>query len=273
MGPARHWACAALAALATFAGMPAEAATFGLSTDGSTAYLKGKIELGDAARFDMLVESAKPRMLELDSTGGNLVAGVAIGMKARERRMKTLVRNGATCASACGIIWVSANERYLDDKARVGFHSAAEAGKSARVDFANDGIAKYLFSLGMRMEFVVFALQSDPRGVSWLGHENAPRLGVAIADPDTLYDPAMRTARAARAGAKGPEVVKVTTFERSLPGLVETAEGRALMNVDGLEVWVRRGSRLPGGISVAEVSPGGVLLRWDGGERRLTAAR
>ena len=272
-GRARRLVRATMAGLAALACVPASAATFGLSTDGSTAYLRGRIEIGDASRFDLLVESAKPRMLELDSPGGNLVAGVAIGMKARERRMKTLVRNGSTCASACGIIWVSANERYLDDKARVGFHSAAESGKSARVDIANDGVAKYLFSLGMRTEFVVFALQSDPRGISWLGHDNAARLGVAIADPDTLYDKAMLTARAARGGAKGPEVVKVTAFERELPSLVEVKDGRALVNVDGLEVWVRRGSRLPGGVSVAEVAPATVLLRWDGGERRLSVPR
>ncbi len=250
---------APLALAAALAASHASAATLTLSPDGSTIYLTGEIERADAARFNLAKDASGARFVEIDSADGAPLAGLAIGMKVRETGMKVLIRNGKACAGACGLVWASARQRYLDDRASVSFLAPAKGRPTAE----GDGIGRYLASLGFQPAFVSLAVRGDGGARGSVTHATARGMGVDIADPGTLYDGAF-----AAAATPAP-----ASFEPDEPRLLQVRDGRALLDMGGLEVWVRPGTRLPGGLVVEAVNPREVRIAWPGaGTRRIRAA-
>lgn len=66
---------------------------------------------------------AKPWLL-LESPGGSLDEGIALGKAVRLKGLRTLTRD--TCASACALVFLGGTERWLvGSGARIGFHQAA----------------------------------------------------------------------------------------------------------------------------------------------------
>jgi hypothetical protein len=82
----------------------------------------------------------------LNSNGGNNNAAGHIGSFIRLHNYETRVHNGATCNSACVLIWIAGSFRHLDRYARLGVHSAVtEWGPTGKRDEeANKIIAVYL---------------------------------------------------------------------------------------------------------------------------------
>lgn len=250
---------APLVLAAALSAAPAAAATVTLSPDGSTIYLSGEIRAGDPARFNLAKDGSSARFLEIDSDGGAPMAGLAIGMKVRETGMKVLIRNGKACAGPCGLVWASARQRYLDDRSSVSFLPPAKGRPSTE----GEGIGRYLASLGFQPAFVSLAVRGEGGATGRVGHATAGRLGIDIADPATLYD-----ATFAAAPAPAP-----ASFEPDEPRLIQVRDGRALLDMGGLEVWVRPGTRLPGGLTVEGVTARDVRIGWPGGKaRRIQAA-
>src|SRR4051812_30521460 len=78
--------------------------------------ISGEILRGDDERFATVAGSA-PEDVEvaLESPGGNLVTGLRIGSAIRMRAWKTIVPDGATCASSTVGCWgVSSSWRTLE---------------------------------------------------------------------------------------------------------------------------------------------------------------
>ena len=259
------FATRALAAAALLSAVPAGAATFAMSSDGTTLYLSGEITPADAGRLDSVLRSARPGIVELDARGGSVPSGVALGTRVRAAGMKALVRNGKRCEAACTLVWLSSERRYLDDRASVGFPLPVEPRGGSRKADAGDGAARYLRSLGYGPALAALA---GADAAHLLDNANAASLGVAVSDPGTLYDADFRPNRP----PPGTPPVSVLTFGGpAIPRLVRVEAGRALLEVDeGLEVWAKPGSRLPGGIVVDEVGRGGVKVSWSGGSRRIS---
>jgi hypothetical protein len=92
--------------------------------DHLTVHASGPIEEGDAAQFTAL---AKFDTLELDSLGG--LVGVALSMAANmdaRGGIRTVVKPGSSCASACAIaLFVSGKARIVYMGGRVGIPSCA----------------------------------------------------------------------------------------------------------------------------------------------------
>ena len=92
--------------------------------DQSTVHASGPIEEGDAAHFAAL---PKFHTLELDSPGGSVGEALQIvaNMDARGG-VRTVVRPGASCASACAMaLFVSGETRVVFMGGRLGIHSCA----------------------------------------------------------------------------------------------------------------------------------------------------
>src|SRR5215831_6797910 len=85
--------------------------------------IDGKIELGDDKKFEELVEKndVKMAIVGLNSWGGNLLAGLAIGRSIHDKGYGTYVPGWATCASGCADIWLAGSPRQVEPKSRVGF--------------------------------------------------------------------------------------------------------------------------------------------------------
>ncbi|MBS7811327.1 hypothetical protein [Roseococcus pinisoli] len=117
--------------------------------------ISGPIMEETEAAFPLALAQAGARPLVfLDSPGGIIQSGVAIGRLIRARGLQTVVPNRSICFSACGLIWLAGEERWLGEGARVGFHAASTApprGRGAgRVSSSGNAlVGAYLGQLGL----------------------------------------------------------------------------------------------------------------------------
>jgi hypothetical protein len=112
------------------------------------------LEETEAAFPAALAQAGGRPLVFLDSPGGIIQSGLAIGRLIRANRLETVVPNRAICFSACGLIWLAGGERWIGEGARVGFHAASAApsrGRSTgRVSSSGNAlVGAYLGQLGM----------------------------------------------------------------------------------------------------------------------------
>jgi hypothetical protein len=117
--------------------------------------ISGPILEATEAAFPLAIAEAGGRPLVfLDSPGGIIQSGLAIGRFIRANGLDTVVPNRAVCFSTCGLIWLAGGERWVGDSAQVGFHAAstgAPRGRTpARVSSSGNAlVGAYLGHLGM----------------------------------------------------------------------------------------------------------------------------
>ncbi len=92
--------------------------------------LQGGLEFGSTrAVRDALDANSNVRVVRLDSRGGRVAEGLALGTLLRDRGVDTLV--DSECSSACVTAFAGGARRIISADARVGLHSAGGAGFSA----------------------------------------------------------------------------------------------------------------------------------------------
>lgn len=93
--------------------------------------LDGEISSGDVERLEAVLEEGVEALhVVLNSKGGDLAAGMAIGRLIRENGFQTRIgiyRNNdlpaaGECLSACAYAFLGGNERYIREGSRIGFH-------------------------------------------------------------------------------------------------------------------------------------------------------
>lgn len=89
---------------------------------------RGRIQVGDAQRFEKALRDAMPvSEVLLNSGGGSEPDGLAIGRAIRRAGLSTRVPKGAMCASACADIFMGGVARRVDEGGRYGIHMATIA--------------------------------------------------------------------------------------------------------------------------------------------------
>jgi hypothetical protein len=117
-----------------------------------------------------------------DSDGGDLIAGLSLGEHIRFRKFSTIVEANKQCASACALAWLGGSQRYMNPKAKIGFH-AAYIGDGARLverGVPNAIIGAYLTKLGLSYKAVVYVTRAAPSSMTWLTTSDAERLGIVV---------------------------------------------------------------------------------------------
>jgi hypothetical protein len=66
----------------------------------------------------------------LDSLGGLLEDGYAMGRSFRTNNVKTLINSGYVCASSCAVAYLGGVERIMEDEAMIMFHSPYRSGQN-----------------------------------------------------------------------------------------------------------------------------------------------
>jgi hypothetical protein len=95
-----------------------------------TLRVRGDLEFGTMRAVRAALDGAAVvRMVELDSRGGRVLEGLALGRLLRDRNLDTLVV--AECSSACVTAFSGGNRRLLGPAARLGLHSAGGTGINA----------------------------------------------------------------------------------------------------------------------------------------------
>lgn len=110
----------------------------------------GDFEIGDDQKFISIALPLKRAIVAFNSDGGNLLAGLKIGMAIRLKEFTTLVPANSVCASACGLAWLGGSQRLLDATAKVGFHAAyiQNNGESRETGMGNALAGAYRCLLG-----------------------------------------------------------------------------------------------------------------------------
>lgn len=154
----------------------ANAMSFSLR-DQNTVVASGPIEEGDARKF-----AALPRFgtLELDSPGGLVGEALAIATLMDARRgIRTVVRAGASCASACAMaLFVSGKTRVVYMGGRLGIHSCRNPDGTPAPE-CNKAMAANATAHGVPWGVIEgFGKYTKPSDMMWLNAEDSECWGL-----------------------------------------------------------------------------------------------
>jgi hypothetical protein len=143
--------------------------------------LSGSIEDGDDQRFgntldDLWDQHWEIDWLDLNSPGGNVLAATAIADIVHAQWMAVTIPNGATCASACAMIFFAGGPRRIFDTGRLGVHRAA-------LPDGSDAPLSSLFTAEKLRQFcagpsiIAKLLATPPGGIAWIRKYDLPESG------------------------------------------------------------------------------------------------
>jgi hypothetical protein len=155
--------------------LPAYAAE--ITVGGMTIALNGLIGPDDAETFQAKANLFPGKaMAILNSPGGNLLAGLAIGEFIRLRGWSTYV--SGECDSACAFIWLGGAQRLMTPDAKIGFHAASMNGQETGL--GNAVLVAYLNRIGLSHEAVKYVTQTAPDDITYLTPVEAKRIGIEV---------------------------------------------------------------------------------------------
>ena len=174
-----------LAALAILAVTSAQAAKISATQAGASGmiFVEGEIKEGDAATFAEAAARFKTATVSLESGGGNLLNGIAIGSAINSRGFATVVPSGATCASICATMWLSGVERSAGARSRIGFHSAylIVNGRPEESQKGNAIHGAFLRSIGVSDRVISYIMMAGPGSMTWMSQDAAKAIGIKYA--------------------------------------------------------------------------------------------
>jgi hypothetical protein len=143
-------------------------------------YIIGDIKSGDDEKFRQHTQSLASQdvYLQLESAGGNLVAGINIGEQVYANRFKTRALD--KCASVCGLIWLAGKYRLADTWSQIGFHAAYYTDDQSVTSEGNAVIGAYLSRLGFPYRTIQFLTAAPPNDMQWLTAENTKQYGIEV---------------------------------------------------------------------------------------------
>lgn len=143
-------------------------------------FLSGEMVSSDALTFERLARQIDGQAtVLLNSPGGDLEAGIAIGRVIRAKEFSTAVFD--MCASACALSWLAGHPRYTSAQAQVGFHVAFTGGEIRHESgMGNALVGLYVGELGMGENVVRYVTSAAPEDMQWLSARDASLLGINV---------------------------------------------------------------------------------------------
>lgn len=153
------------------------------STSGSevpTIVVDGELNRYDAIRFEDIAKQIQGRALvELNSPGGSLDAGIEIGRIIRRYEFSTVVHD--VCASACALAWLAGRLKIASTSARIGFHVAYVDGEFQETSGTGNAlVGLYIGELGLGANVVRYVTGAAPAEMQWLNFRDAELLGIDV---------------------------------------------------------------------------------------------
>ena len=143
--------------------------------DGDTDRLKAAIKIAnDAGKF---VSSVR-----LNSEGGNLLEGVKLAETVKFAKMATNVGPGATCASACFLVFAAGETKFANYTAQIGVHGASDqAGQeTAQSSAATVSMARVAKELGVPAAIIGRMVVTPPSEMVWLSPADLQTMGTTM---------------------------------------------------------------------------------------------
>jgi len=207
--------------------------------------IDGTIEDGDDARFIDQVLGMEIAVIILNSDGGSIDAAIKIGQAIRLKGFGTFVADGAICASACGLVWLAGQPRFMTEHPQIGFHAAYDMtdGTPREKGAPNAVIGAYLGALGLSQRVILYVTTAPPDGMQWLSLEDASSLGIEIRRLDSsIGGPSEEPAPAPGLAPVTPEMLVSGEVPQFLEYPAEAAEvgRRAPADLSSPEAWMFR---------------------------------
>jgi hypothetical protein len=185
---------AALSALAITTGA-AHAANITAERDGCTPKdcyvikVDGEIKLNDEKKFDAVIKAnnIKVAVVYLDSPGGNMLAGLLMGLSIHEHNFATMVYYDTHCVSMCSAMWMAGGKRYATPTSKIGFHQVYTLDRRGRMHSDAMGTAmmkKYYAEIGVPKPAADFLVAADPNDVYWLNGDLAAGFKIDVTTLD-----------------------------------------------------------------------------------------
>jgi len=137
--------------------------------------VQGDLEFGSMRAVREALEAHPAvRTVRLESRGGRVAEGLALGQLISEHNLDTLVTG--ECSSACATAFAGGNRRLIGPAARIGLHSAGGSGVSAEhIDAANRRSDEFMAVRGVDARVLARGAATD-HGSIWF-----PAHGVLLA--------------------------------------------------------------------------------------------
>ncbi len=145
----------------------------------------GGITPDDPQRFEETTKklTGDPKQLVtvvLAGPGGNLIAGLSIGIKIHERGWMTSVLDNSICESVCGAIWIAGVPRGATKTSHIGFHAAYNPATQRETGAGNAVLGSYLTKMGLSYDAIAFLTTPGPAQITYLSAEAAAKYGIAV---------------------------------------------------------------------------------------------
>jgi hypothetical protein len=131
--------------------------------------ISGTITQGDETTFHTLAATLPRAIVVVMGPGGRVGPALAIGSETHARGWSTLVPAGATCASACSMIWLAGERRMLAANAQIGFHamSMLQDGRYQETHDADNVLRNWLTDLGFAMDATATIVNTHAASIRW----------------------------------------------------------------------------------------------------------
>jgi hypothetical protein len=153
------------------AGQAAQFSTMELPDGGGPGILlSGEIALGDETAFHKLAETLPKAIVLTTGPGGHVYPALNIGSEIRARGWSTLVPAGASCASACSMIWLAGQTRMLGAGGQIGFHAISmmkRDGQRAETHDLDVYFRTWLTNLGYAFDATATIVNTQATSVRW----------------------------------------------------------------------------------------------------------
>jgi len=158
--------------------------TISVLANGTEMEYSGRVGFGASAALRSAL-NANPRVtvLHLNSNGGSVGDARQLQYLIRDRGLTTVV--DSHCLSACALVFLGGQERYLAPGAKLGFHREKAVGASpAEVNMFEETDAQFMLALGISSSFVDRAF-STPSSAMWVPTVDELKAAHVIADVST----------------------------------------------------------------------------------------
>ncbi|MBT0569193.1 tetratricopeptide repeat protein [Curvibacter sp. CHRR-16] len=207
--------------------------------------LDGQIEPNDPVLLQKTLEYAKAKNLKvwgllLNSLGGSVDAGLQLASIIRQSQLATFVTGNDTCASACFYLFAAGVNRWAENGARVGVHSAAENGQETdRATAATIRFSRVLATLDVPDSILGKIVRTPPKDTYFLTQQDLASMGVQfIATPahqiqnllteaglskQTIRDTPQDKRRARELNKSGLDAIRSSHFDDAIRSLTQAA--------------------------------------------------
>jgi hypothetical protein len=184
--------CAGLLGLAMVVRSPVGAASAEIKTilgkdNRVVVTVVGEIVPGDSDAFTTTVKQANDAgkfvaNVRLNSEGGNLLEGVKLADAVRFGKMSTNEGKGATCASACFLIFAAGNTKFAAYDAKIGVHGASDENgdETVRSSAATVSMARIAKELGVPSAIIGRMVVTPPDDMVWLTPQDLQSMGTTM---------------------------------------------------------------------------------------------